>query len=292
MQDSRLDLVAPIGSNAWYVMYNGDDIPYILEPPTTVGKTTIELCRYHVPLLDRCFVGADGQAAAVDITDAATAHASHLTKALTTLHRVWPALHEAIVGVVRLVVIFRADGVNSFATTAAHGTAFLNAALGDDEVFFLEDLAHQCGHVIFSAATVKAAENFVVAPTTLMRVFNEQRTDERSVYVALHGVFTEALIAKCLDACMTNGIFSGRQHHELQGRLAFILQRFAADLRNFATPGILSTKGEELLHALREVWRDISVRRTELVTAAAMSNQGYNFSYQRYVELNLGTGEW
>ncbi len=250
--------------------------------------TTIELCRHYVYLLEHCFTGTGRSAVSIDVEAAATAHIEHLAKAFETLRHIWPALHEAINGVVRLIVVFRAEGLNSFATPAAHGTAFLNAALGDDEVFFLEDLAHQCGHVIFSAATIDAAEIFVVSPDTPMAVFSGQQADERSVYVALHGVVTEAFMAICLDRCLAEELFVGRQRHELQGRLAFILKRFTLDLRNFASRDMLRTRGEELLEDLREVWMDIVARRAQLVGTTDMSNQGYNFSYQRYAELNSG----
>jgi hypothetical protein len=286
LREQELELIVPADSDAFAVEHDGSAIPYTLEPTTTLPDTSVELCRYPMLLLDQCFVGADGQPVAVDIQNAAAAHAQHLAKAMDIIRRVWPSLYEAIVSSVRRLVIFRSDALNSFATTAAHGAAFFNAALGDDELFYLEDLAHQCGHVIFSAATFDAAEHFVVPPTTRMGAFNGQPGDDRSVYVALHGVFTEALMARCLDAWLAGGRYERGQHHELEGRLAFILKRFTADLRPFARAGILSRAGAELMSPLHETWQELAYRHRELVNASNMSNQGYNFSYRKYAELN------
>jgi hypothetical protein len=187
---------------------------------------------------------------------------------------------------VRRLVLFSAEGMNSFATTAAHGTAFINVALGDNELFFVEDLAHQCGHVIFSAASAEAGEDFVVPPSTPISLFNNQPDDQRSVYVVLHGVFTEALMAKCLDSCLSERIFEASHEHELRGRLAFILRRFGADLRNISGTGILSSRGEDLVRALYAVWTEIMRRRKEITDSCDFSAQGYNFCYRTFVEQN------
>ena len=49
--------------------------------------------------------------------------------------------------------MFRTDpkNTNSFATIKAHGMAFFNVYQDEyDEVFFVDDIAHQTGHIIFN----------------------------------------------------------------------------------------------------------------------------------------------
>jgi hypothetical protein len=93
-------------------------------------------------------------------------------------------------------------------------------------------------------------------------------------------------MAKCLDACLTEKVFDASRQHELQGRLAFIMRRFAADLRNISRSGILSTQGEDLVHALYVVWTEIMIRRREMIDACDFSGQSYNFCYRTFAEQN------
>ena len=256
-----------------------------------IAETSIELCPAHTPLLDSVFVNQRGETIPVAIEHPARRMQPALDRAFRLLHRLYPELHSAFASVLRLVVIFEAGGLNSFATPAAHGAVFLNAALGDDEVFLIEDLSHQGGHVLFSAATADAPSYFEVEPEASISTFHH-RLDDRSVYVLLHGVFTEALMAQTLDAALTQRVFHGRQLDELRGRLAFTMRRFAADLQTVALPGILNERGLLLLRVLLDIYVDIARRRAELVLHSDFSNQTYNFSYARYLELNPpgGTG--
>jgi hypothetical protein len=285
LYNEKLNLVVSSLSEEFYIEHKNKRVSYSFEAPMVVGNTTIDLCQHSTPLLDRCFVGSDNQIVSVEIT-CTKVQLSHVAKAFEIIQKVWPNLYENILNSVRLLVLFRSEKINSFSTTSAHGTVFLNTTLGDNEVFFLEDLTHQCGHVIFSAATVNADEYFAVPSATFIKVFNGKHTDNRSVYEALHGVFTEVLIANCLDMCVTDGIFLEKQHHELCGRLTFILKRFAVDIKNFTDRGILSTKGEKFVRTLYDIWLNIATRQTSLVVSTDISNQGYNFSYRKYAELN------
>jgi hypothetical protein len=211
---------------------------------------------------------------------------TQLDRAFALLRGLHPELYRSLLSVLRTVVIFDGQGLNSFATPAAHGAVFINADLGDTEVFLLEELSHQGGHVLFSAATVNAPSYFDIGPETPVASFTQRRDDDRSVYVVLHGVVTEAWMAQTLDTALSRRVACGVHLHELQGRLAFTLRRFAADLQTIALPGILNDRGLSLLRVLLATYLDIARPRAELVRRADFSNQSYNFSYARYAELN------
>jgi hypothetical protein len=288
-KDSTLELVVPANKEPIYLQRHGGSIHYGLEQIAKLPETSIELVQRPIGLLANCFVSLEGHLIPVDIRNAVADYAAHLANAVTIIARVWPNLYQAMLQTVRRLVLFRAEGMNSFATTAAHGTAFINVDLGDNEVFFVEDLAHQCGHIIFSAASFDAAGDFAVSPATPIALFNRQPDDQRSVYVVLHAVFTEALMALCLDACLTELVFDTRRQHELRGRLAFILRRFAGDLHNISRSGILSSQGEDLVHSLYLVWAEITMRRKEMTECCDFTQQEYNFCYRTFAEKNPKT---
>src|SRR2546426_2901954 len=106
------------------------------------------------------------------------------------MRRATPALFDALHAVTRRIFLYNAELPTSFATMSAHGVAFLNVKDDNDEVFFVDDLAHQCGHVLFNALT-QEKERFLARPAdTPMRDFCHDQEDPRTLYSALHGLFT------------------------------------------------------------------------------------------------------
>jgi hypothetical protein len=284
--NTQLQLNWPADEDRPVVSTLGAPVPFTIEPVPAIAGTSIVLYPVRTPLLDTVFVDLYGEPVPIAIERPAQHMRMRLDHGFALLRDLHPELHRLLLSVLRLVVIFEGEGLNSFATPAAHGAVFINAALGDTEVFLLEELSHQGGHVLFSAATANAPSYFEVSPETPVATFTKHRTDDRSVYVVLHGVVTEALMAQTLDAALSKRVVCGAQLHELQGRLAFTLRRYAADLQTIALPGILNDRGLALLRMLLAGYLDIARSRSELVRQADFSNQAYNFSYSRYAELN------
>jgi len=253
-------------------------------PSQLIPGTEIELLRHPVAWVERCFVE---QEPGPDLGIRSTANQENrLAKAFALLRMACPTFSRLLEEVLRLVVVFRLERCNSFATTAAHGAVFLNEALGRDEIFLMEDIAHQGGHVLFTAATLDASKLFSVSPSTPVNEWGEDPRDLRSVYVALHGAFTEALMACCLDAAAAGRVFDGEQEHELEGRLAFILKKLACDRKTLLKPGILSAHGQFVVQAISALWEGISANWVPLLRIADMTNQNYNFDYSNYAAFN------
>ena len=123
-----------------------------------------------------------------------------LANAFALIARLLPEYGRLVLDVTRQVSLHRGDHPNFVRLLAAHGAVFLNTPEAPQVPFFVEDLAHQCGHMIFSAATHERERWFAVDHQTPMSVYNNLRpADDRSVYVVLHGVFTEAAMIDLLD---------------------------------------------------------------------------------------------
>src|SRR5690606_36576558 len=114
------------------------------------------------------------------------------------------------------------------------GCAFINAFQEEyNEVFFIEDIAHQCGHVIFNTYLAakpnifKIDSNSNIASPEEVEQFNE----ERSLFVVMHAMYTYDSILKCLSNCAENNVFEDHKLHELIGRLAFNCYKFTQDYK-------------------------------------------------------------
>jgi len=93
------------------------------------------------------------------------------------MRRATPVLFDALRSVTRRIVLYSADLPNSFATLSAHGVAFLNVKDDNDEVFFVDDLAHQCGHIMFNALTQEKPRFLARTADTPLRDFCRDRED-------------------------------------------------------------------------------------------------------------------
>lgn len=284
---ARLNLLLDPASRR-HVLHDGrEPVPHEFLPPLLAGPEGIEVCRHGHPLLDRFFVNREGDRVSIDVEEAIRAHEVHLGKALQAIARDCPVYASRIGQLVRRLVVFNAEGVNSFADVGAHGAAFINAREDDDEVLFIEELAHQCGHVLFSTATVDNQELFAVSPHAPLRAWTGKDDESRSLYVVLHGLFTEIAIISCLEPFLEGrNATSPRQTRELEGRLAFIISRFAADLANLGHAEVFAPRGAALYRDFLEIFNQVYGKWRDLVRHADFSNQTYTFSYERYIALN------
>lgn len=210
-------------------------------------------------------------------------HRDALAKAFALIGASWPELLRAICRVVRHVVLFEDRARNSFATLAAHGIAFLNAAYGTGEVYFVEDLAHQCGHVIFSSV-LEGVDVFTVPPDASVAELTG-REDHRTLAVAMHGVFTQTLMIHALDRLL--GSTAEFDREEAIGRLGFSIVRLGLDLRLLTSLALYTDQGAMLLKALLDSYITVAERHRRIVLSSDFSDQGYNFDYARYRAANL-----
>jgi aryl-alcohol dehydrogenase-like predicted oxidoreductase len=271
---------------------DGRPVDFQRLPPLRTRVDQIEVCRHDHPLLKPFFVDREGRPAHAEIEAASRLHMQHVDAAMDLLHQHCPLFGQRIAQLVRRLVVFEARGVNSFANIRAHGAVFINAAADDDEILFAEELAHQCGHVIFSAATADCDALFSVSPHTPLQSLSGKEGETRSLYVVLHGIFTEIAIVSILAPLLESGkCRSTRQHHELEGRLAFIISRFAADLHNLAREDIFAPAGADLFRAFMDIFVEVYEKWRPLVRLADFSNQTYTFCYHRYAALNAHRAE-
>ena len=267
-----------------WIMYSGmEKLPYRFENLQTIANGQIEIVPHIHPLWNRLFPEKERTVENRTIT---IKHLENIRNAFEIIHALHPWLYGNMLRCIRKIVIFHSNQMNSFASMFAHGTAFLNASDCDDEVFFVEDLAHQCGHVLFNAVTLGLDQYFAVDPDTPLKTFTSMDSETRTLYDAFHGVFTEALMIQSLNSCHENNDFKGRQAHELLGRIAFILRRFGTDLHCLIEPGIFTEKGNFLLHNIFQEFKGRVAQHSRIVREFDFSNQPYNFNYDKFVELN------
>jgi hypothetical protein len=193
---------------------------------------------------------------------------------------------ELIESVTREFVVFSSPNQNSFASISHHGTAYFNTEnKNQTAVFFVDDISHQCGHVIFNALTLDTDRYLKVAKDNPLSEFIENKNDTRGVYGALHGLFTYTCILYSLDKLLASN-WNENYKREAVGRLGFYMNKFRMDLINMDNPKILTEEGMSFHEQFQESYNYIFERYREQIMSFDFSNQPYTFQYDLFKKAN------
>lgn len=184
---------------------------------------------------------------------------------------------------IKQIVLFENDVKNGFANSAMPGTIFINVKWGSSVPFFIEEIAHQGGHVLVSAMTIDPSAYFSEKGSLYM-------IDERTAYTVLHGTITEMFMLDCLHQCLIE--FKGANHDielELNGRITYTLVRFIYDLNALLEKDVLSTSSKAISVFLENALIDMLILYRNHIDQYSLQNQRYNFSFDKFKEANHKT---
>jgi hypothetical protein len=193
--------------------------------------------------------------------------------------------------VTREVTVFNSPDQNSFAAITSHGAAFLNTEnKQQDALFFIDDLSHQCGHIIFNTLTLQTEEYLTLPKTTpLAELLTVPGHSNRTLYGAFHGLFTYSCILHCLSAYFNhkNPSLSPEKKMVVLGRLGFYLVKFMVDLDSFyKIQQVFTTKGLELFWQFINSYRSVHAMFGQYTDRYSYANQPYTFDESLFLELN------
>lgn len=194
------------------------------------------------------------------------------------------------------IVLFKTDPkyTNSFATINAHGIAFLNVYQDDyDEVFFVDDVAHQTGHIIMTTILFERKKYFIIDENQKIGTITKNESEYRSFYILFHALYTYYTTFLCLDACLQNNCFDKRQIHEAKGRIGFYLLKCESDLLNFQKvinyyekiENVLSIEGIEIFQNIENKYFEM-LKKSKDTPPFNFKNHPYNFTYSEFIKLN------
>jgi hypothetical protein len=195
------------------------------------------------------------------------------------------------------IVLFKTDpkNTNSFATINAHGIAFLNVYQKEyDEVFFIDDIAHQTGHIIMTTLSFKRKEYFLIDENENIKSITNNPKEYRSLYILFHALYTYYTTTLCLDNCLSNNCFDEKKTHEAEGRVGFYLIKYKLDLDSFMEVAnhynglemVLTKKAIFIFQMISEQFIQIRNKYYSTLKEFSYKNQPYNFTYNEFIKLN------
>lgn len=216
-------------------------------------------------------------------------HIVECNHAVTFFQQYIPAYWNLIEICTREFVVFSSPDYNSFAGIMQHGTAYFNVEnQHKSTVFFIDDIAHQCGHIIFNTMTYDTKNYLNVPKKYPLKNFSPNPQEKRGVYGAFHGLYTYSAILISLDTFVDNNSLNITQdlYHEALGRIGFYLNKFASDVSLMNNSEILTEKGLQLHKQFEEVFKHIYNKRYNEIKRFSYHNQPYIFQYSLFLEVN------
>jgi len=276
----------------------GDD--NFIESISIIKNTKIELLKYPIKLLETIFKNPKGEfIRKEDIVinkSLIEKNINALTNAFNYIKENSPKQFELIELCCKKVLVFKTnpENTNSFATINAHGIAFLNVYQDDyDEVFFVDDIAHQTGHIILTTFFHDRKSIFKIDEEQILGDFLSKK-DNRSIYVLIHAFYTYYATLICLDDCLKNNVFKESQEKEAIGRIGFYLKKCAKDFNNFdaitthfkGIDKVLTSTGIEIYSMIKDKYQEIYFKWNSKTKDFDYSNQTYNFAFKNFKERN------
>ena len=211
---------------------------------------------------------------------------SPLGEALSIIHKCARDFYKLLTDCVRGIILFTHPTANSFAALGLHGYIFLNLRWPTGIAFFLDGLIHQGGHVIFSAATIQRQELFKVDPDISLTSLDDP-SDGRTVYEALHGLYTENMLTRIMSDVLRLEILDRQQSVELYGRLSYICSRFKSDLHIMKNRehDIFTITGKKLYNYFDSTCQKLVLENPELLQQD-LSDQGDEFDVSTFIKKN------
>ena len=277
-----------------------EPIEFIFEKLEIIENTSIELLKYPIDLLKPFYFNTENELLDVEIENITKKQIKNLTKAYQLIKENIPHQFKLIEKYAPKCVIFNVDTYqrNSFATLSAQGIGFYNAYQDDyDEVFFVDDIAHQTGHVLFNVMIYEAEQFFKISRNTILEVITMPDggfIENRDLHVIFHALYTYYTSFICLDACLESNVWKGKQKHEAIGRIAFYINKCYSDLLLIDNPinsdqkstEYFTNDGLKIYRELKTKWNEMYKKWYEVTRCFDMSNQPYNFTYSKFLVLN------
>lgn len=285
---------------------NDEEVPFTLEPLLQSADGKLELVNHNIPLLRKCFYDTDGSLLQVEIDEIAALRQHDLFRAIDLMKKYMPEYYNLVTLATKKIQVFNVDTYksNSFATIGAQGLAFFNAYQEDyDEIFFLDDIAHQTGHIIMNGILFNKEDYFKVDPATILQNVYAENGDlyeTRDVEVLIHALYTYYSTFLTLNTFLDQQVFEGRKRHELLARMAFYLEKCYSDLSLFEQPTFDFNKTEKLYkpedlftengltiyNGIKHYFGEMFNKWNRITKSYDLGNQPYNFTYSKFIELN------
>ena len=214
-------------------------------------------------------------------------HYKELFKAIDIIRDYLPGFYKELVFANRKIYLHDNYKILNFTSVETLGMLYFYVIGENNLIYFIEELIHQGSHNYLYYIVHKREEFFKIdVDNLIMRDFTKQQWDYRTIYGAFHGLFTVTKRVECFDQLLTQNVFSGREKHELLGRLTDQFARFRTGLELLPFNTVYTKKGIDFYHELSSKCETILSKYVKLKNDFDLSNRDLDFRYEDFCKLN------
>lgn len=287
-ENYNMFLEASVEDNKFIFKHDDKILNYTFKKIQYIDEST-ETFECNHPLLRPLFRNERGKIIDVIISGKECYKQEYLdnfSNALSKIEKTYPEYHKLVKNYIKKVVFYKGES-NSFATIQAHGIAFFNISHGHSEIFFLDNILHQCAHVFFNTLTFDKKDLFQIPYNSDLSLFTENLEDKGIIlYDRFHGLFTQSNINICFNRCLDQQLYSGDNYLEFIAKFTSNMNRFAIAIKKFNKEDKYGIKGLEWFNFFNNTFYAVFQKNKELLSKYDVSNQPYIFDFNLFKTTN------
>ncbi|UPT71844.1 MAG: hypothetical protein M0D53_05950 [Flavobacterium sp. JAD_PAG50586_2] len=198
-----------------------------------------------------------------------------------------PEFYKELLFANRKIYLHDNPKILNFATVETLGMLYFYVIGNSNLIYYIEELIHQGSHNFLYYVVHNRKDYFKIdVDNIIMRALTKQDWDYRSVYGAFHGLYTVTKRVECFDILLSKNVFSGKEKHELLGRLTDQFSRFRTGLELLNLDEIYTEKGKLFYNELDQKCQSILSKYKMLPSIFNLSNRDLDFRYEDFCTLN------
>lgn len=219
------------------------------------------------------------------------AHYEELFESIDIIKKQLPEFYEQLVFANKKIYLHDNSKILNFTSAETLGMLYFYVIGNSNLIYFIEELIHQGSHNYLYYVVHSRKDFFKIDVDNLvMRDFTNQQWDYRTIYGAFHGLFTVTQRVECFDKLLTKNVFSGREKHELLGRLTDQFARYKTGLELLDFNKVYTQKGIKFYNELDKKCESILKKYSKLKSEFDLSNRDLDFRYDDFCKLNSFEG--
>lgn len=250
----------------------------------------IEILKEIHPILKKYFIEAYGEETIIikpKFNSVWKENHKILLKAIAIIKNELPIFYQQFIFSNKRVYIHDNPKILNFTTVETLGMLYFYVTGKYNLIYFVEELIHQGSHNFLYFVIHNRKKYFKIdVDNIIMRDLTRKEWDYRSVYGAFHGLFTVTQRVENFDILLSKNVFSGKEKHELFGRLTDQFSRFRTGLELLDFDEVYTELGLAYYTELDHKCFTILEKYRKLKDYFDLSNRDLDFRYNDFCKLN------
>lgn len=278
---------------------NNCDIEIVFEK-TKILNDNFELLSHPIKILENLYFTRNFEKVDVEISQISAQQQNNLEIAYKIIEANSPQFYNYLKDHCKKCVIFDVDFMkrNSFASLSIPGISFYNAYQKDyNEVFFLDDIAHQNSHNLLNIIINGQKDFFRIDKNVVVDSLKDNDMnvlETRSLEIVYHSLFTYYWTFTILDDFLKNYNKNDLKLIEARARICFYIYKCYMDIQIFENTEILKSDinlslnsiAIEIYNSIKEKYKYIYNKYKTHFDKFNFKNQPYNFTIKNFLESN------